>query len=246
MPGQGDPVRPRLRGARPGPGWANSATSNKGLTLRASTSDSKAWKRLAGSTTANPPTLYVTHSAYGATYSIPNPNPNPPVMQNAAGKVKIKVTNTSAMTWASSDYYLIYSAYNASTGKVVRQDRAATLSTNVARLSSVTLDAVIKAMPAGRYIVDFSMMHRGGPSFVTENVAPARLVIEVFNTPPVIKEVYPPNGYSSPTLTPQLWGEAIDLDAPKAGLTYNFQVCPQNDDGTSGICFTSGYTSAFA
>jgi RHS repeat-associated protein len=150
------------------------------------------------------------------------------------------------MAWAPADYYLTYTAYDASTGKVVRQDRAANLTTTVSRLSSVTLDATIKAMPVGKYIVDFSMMHKGGPSFITENVPPARMIIQVYNLPPVLKEVYPPNGSLAGTLTPQLWGEATDLDAPKSGLTYNFQVCPKNDDGTLGTCFSSGYSATFA
>ncbi|MFW5472713.1 LamG-like jellyroll fold domain-containing protein [Knoellia sp. CPCC 206450] len=227
-------------------GWVNDPTQNRGLTLRGSTSDSQAWKVLTGTSTQNPPTMYVTHSPYNATYRIPSPVPNPPVMQNADGKVKIQVTNTSAMAWDSASYYLAYTAYSAQTNKVVAQNRAANLSGSVARGSTVTLDAVIKAMPAGSYIVDFTMMRTGGISFTAQSVPPARLVIQVFNTPPVLKGVYPANGYESPTLTPTLWGEATDLDAPRAGMTYAFKICEVDDAGIPSGCTTSAYQTAFS
>ena len=196
--------------------WVNTPSPNKGLTLRASGTDSSAFKHIAGANSANAPRLYITHSPYDAKYSIPNPTPNPPVLQNQAGKVKVTVTNTSAMAWPASDYYLAYTAYNKATNKVVAQNKAASLPTGgVARLGTVTLDAQILAMPAGQYLVDFTMMRKGGPSFVAQNVPPARILIEVFNLPPVLKEVYPPNGYASPNLTPELWGEATDIDAPR-------------------------------
>jgi hypothetical protein len=77
-------------------GWVNGGANN-GISLRASASDPMAWKRIAGTSTANPPTLYVTHSPYNASYAIPKPVPEPPVLQNQAGKVKVTVTNKSAI-----------------------------------------------------------------------------------------------------------------------------------------------------
>ena len=227
--------------------WVNTPSSNKGLTLRASATDTSAFKHIAGSSSANAPRLYVTHSPYDAKYSIPNPTPDPAVLQNQAGKVKISVTNTSAMDWTAADYYLAYTAYDAVSNKVMAQNTAASLPTGgVARLASVTLDAQILAMPVGRYIIDFTMMRKGVGSFVAQNVAPARLLIEVFNLPPVLKEVYPPNGYASPNLTPELWGEATDIDGPVTGLTYNLTVWPVNTDGSLGTPFSSGYLSSFS
>jgi hypothetical protein len=74
-------------------GWVDGQPNN-GLSLRASVTDSLAWKRLAGTGTANAPRLYITHSPYNAAYKIPNPVPNPPVLQNQNGVVKVTVTNS--------------------------------------------------------------------------------------------------------------------------------------------------------
>jgi hypothetical protein len=62
-------------------GWVDGQPNN-GLSLRASPTDPLSWKRLAGTGTANPPVLFVTHSPYDAGYAIPNPVPSPPVLQN--------------------------------------------------------------------------------------------------------------------------------------------------------------------
>ena len=68
-------------------GWVNGQPNN-GLSLRASATDPLGWKRFTGPATANPPTLFVTHSPYNARYSIPNPVPDPPVLQNQSGTVQ--------------------------------------------------------------------------------------------------------------------------------------------------------------
>ncbi|MBR7679105.1 hypothetical protein KDA82_40475, partial [Streptomyces daliensis] len=106
--------------------------TNYGLSLRASTTDASAWKKFAGTSTANAPKLYVTHSPYNAAYAIPKPTPEPPVLRNRDGNVKITATNLSAESWSPSNYYLAYRAYNAETGAAVVQQRAANLSTTIA------------------------------------------------------------------------------------------------------------------
>ncbi len=67
-------------------GWVNGTRPNNGISLRASTVDGTAWKKFTGTATTNPPKLFVTHSPYNATYSIPNPVPDPPVLQNPDGQ----------------------------------------------------------------------------------------------------------------------------------------------------------------
>ncbi|KZB80374.1 hypothetical protein AVL48_12800 [Amycolatopsis regifaucium] len=66
----------------------------------------------------------------------------------------------------------------------------------------------------------------------------------------MVKAQYPPNGYSAPTLTPQLWVDAVDVDAPPNtnGLKYRFEICEsyrQNPDGSqTGVsCTDSGYVA---
>ncbi|HEY0698617.1 MAG TPA: DNRLRE domain-containing protein, partial [Micromonospora sp.] len=222
-------------------GWVNGQPNN-GLSLRASATDSTAWKRFAGSGTANPPRLFVTHSPYNASYAIPNPVPEPPVLQNQAGKVKLTVTNLSAMTWTPGSFYLAYRAYNANTGAAVTQQRAADLTANVARGAKVTLDATIKPLPPGKYFLDFTMVATGGVVFTDQQVPPARIVLGVFNVPPVLQELHPPNGYQAPTLTPQLWARAVDIDAPPgSSLTFKFEYCERTAAGTNINCANSGY-----
>jgi RHS repeat-associated protein len=227
--------------------WVKGTQANNGLSLRASTSDSSAWKRFAGSGTANPPRLFVTHSPYNASYAIPKPVPEPPVLQNQAGKVKVTVTNLSAEAWAPGSYYLAYRAYNSQTGAAVGQQRSADLSATVARGARVTLDATIKAMPPGSYFLDFTMVRTGGTVFTDHQVPPGRIVLKVIDIPPVLQQLYPPNGFQAPTLTPQLWAQALDIDAPP-GLTlqYKFEVCLRDGAGNPVNCFNSGYLTSAA
>ncbi|HSY14567.1 MAG TPA: LamG-like jellyroll fold domain-containing protein, partial [Jatrophihabitantaceae bacterium] len=219
--------------------WVNYTQINSGLLLRASVTDPLAWKTFAGTSTANPPKLYVTHSPYNAKYEIPNPVPNPPVLQNQDGTVKVTVTNQGAEDWTPSTYYLAYRVYNSS-GALLATQKAASLPYNVSHYNiSVTLSATIKALPPGKYTLDFTMVRAGGAVFTDENVPPARLVLAVYNVPPVVTEVFPPNGYETQTLTPQLWAKAVDKDAASSALTYKFTVCP-----AGGTCFDSGFISS--
>jgi RHS repeat-associated protein len=243
-PGNGTLIELGAGGRKVVQGWADGGANN-GLSLRASASDDLGWKRLAGSGTANPPKLFVTHSPYNAKYSIPSPVPNPPVLQNQSGRVKVTVTNLSAETWTPSTYYLAYRAYNANTGKAVVQQRSANLTGNVARGAKVTLDAEIKPLPPGKYFLDFTMVRTGGIVFTDEQVPPARIVLEVTDIPPVVQELFPPNGYPAQTLSPQLWARALDIDAPPgSSLQYKFEICEADAAGNPTGCTTTAYQAS--
>jgi RHS repeat-associated protein len=228
-------------------GWVNGTTPNYGLSLRGDVSDSLSGKRFTGRSTANPPKLYVTHSPYNATYDIPKAAPDPPVLQNQDGHVKVTVTNRGAEAWAPGQYYLAYRVYNAKTNEPVGQQRSASLPGTLARGASVTLDATIKALPPGWYFFDFSMVGPGGVFFTDHLVTPKRLSLRVVDIPPAVQDLYPPNGYHAPTLTPLLWGRALDIDAPPgSSLSFKFEVCEVSDTGTAVNCFDSGYQPAQA
>jgi RHS repeat-associated protein len=221
-------------------GWVD-GQPNFGISLRASPTDPSGWKRFAGSTTANPPRLFVTHSPYNAAYAIPDPVPKPPVLQNQAGKVKVTVQNLGAETWTPGTYYLAYRAYRTDTGAPVTQQRAANLTGNVARGARATLDATIQPLPPGRYFLDFTMVRTGGVVFTDQQVPPARIVLQVFDIPPVVQELDPPNGFQAPTLTPQLWARAVDIDAPPgSSLTFSFTICEGDGSGSGTNCRSSG------
>lgn len=226
--------------------WVNGTQANHGLSLRASATDALGFKKFTGHATANPPKLYVTHSPYNASYSFPKPVPDPPVLQNQAGKVKVSVTNKGAETWTPSTYYLAYRAYN-NKGKLVTQQRAGSLPGNVARGAKATVDATIKALPPGVYMLDFTMVRQGGKVFTDEHVPPGRLTIQVFDIAPVVKEQFPPNGYQAQTLTPQLWAAGTDIDAPPGStLQYKFEICESDKDGKPTACTTSAYQTSSA
>ncbi|MET8261855.1 LamG-like jellyroll fold domain-containing protein [Micromonospora sp. NPDC005205] len=222
--------------------WANGQQANNGLSLRASTTDTSAWKKFAGTGTANPPALYVTHSPYNAGYAIPKPTPEPAVLRNQDGKVKVTVTNLGAEAWTPANYYLAYRVYNAQTGAAVTQQRAANLPATLARGAKVTLDATVKRLEPGSYFLDFTMVRTGGAVFTDHQVPPGRIVLQVFDVPPVVQELYPENGYQAPTLTPLLWARAVDTDAaPGATLSFKFEICDQTDAGAATNCTNSGY-----
>ncbi|MER5884941.1 polymorphic toxin-type HINT domain-containing protein [Streptomyces sp. NPDC001941] len=226
--------------------WADGSQANYGLSLRASATDTAAFKRFTGHGTANPPKLFVTHSPYSASYSFPKPVPDPPVLQNQDGKVKVTVTNKGAETWTPSTYYLAYRAYN-SKGKIVGQQRSANLTGNVAYGAKTTLDATIKALPPGAYMLDFTMVRQGGKVFTDEQVPPGRLTLQVFDIAPVVKEQFPPNGYQAQTLTPQLWAAGVDIDAPPgSSLQYKFEICEADKAGKPTGCTTSAYQTGSA
>ncbi|WP_170220880.1 scabin-related ADP-ribosyltransferase [Amycolatopsis cihanbeyliensis] len=226
--------------------WVTGAQPNYGLSVRASATDRFGWKKFAGHRTANPPRLFVTHSAYDARYRVDRGVPEPPVTRTQGGKVKITVTNRGAHTWTREDFALGYRAFTAK-GRPVESTEAASLPHDVPRGGSVTLEALIKPLDPGDYLLDFSMLRRGGPWFTDEQIPPTRLVMTVFDVPPIVKAQYPPNGYSAPTLTPQLWVDAVDVDAPvDTDLRYRFEICrdyeEQPDGSLRGIsCTDSGY-----
>ncbi|MFI1017525.1 polymorphic toxin-type HINT domain-containing protein [Streptomyces sp. NPDC020965] len=225
--------------------WVSGTQANHGLSLRAS-SDGGAFKKLTGHSTANPPKLFVTHSPYSATYAFPKPVPDPPVLQNQAGKVKVTVTNKGADTWTAGGYYLAYRAFDKK-GKLVTQQRAANLTGSVAHGAKTTLEATIKALPPGVYMLDFTMVKTGGKVFTDEYVPPGRLVIQVFDIAPVVKEQFPPNGYPAQTLTPQLWAAGVDIDAPPGStLQYKFEICEADKDGNPIACTTSALQTSSA
>ncbi|MFD7290896.1 LamG-like jellyroll fold domain-containing protein [Streptomyces sp. NPDC059863] len=226
--------------------WVDGSQPNYGLSLRASATDPLGFKKFTGDTTANPPKLFVTHSPYNASYSFPKPVPDPPVLQNQAGKVKVTVTNKGAETWTAGGYYLAYRAYD-SKGKLVTQQRAADVTGQVAHGGRITFDATIKALPPGTYMLDFTMVRTGGKVFTDEQVPPGRLVLQVFDIAPVVKEQFPPNGYQAQTLTPQLWAAGVDIDAPPGStLQYKFEICEADKDGKPTGCTTSAYQSGSA
>ncbi|SDI48314.1 intein N-terminal splicing region/RHS repeat-associated core domain-containing protein [Actinokineospora alba] len=215
--------------------WVRGEQANHGLSLRTSS----AWKKLTGSRSANPPKLYITHTPYDAGYTIEQPIPNPPVTSVQSGKVRVNVANRGALTWTTANYALAYRVFRADNGERVGEVEASSLPRDVPPGDNITLDATVRPLPYGSYVIDFTMVHRGVAYFTDEQVAPARISLEVFNVPPVITAVYPPSGHSVETLTPQLWASAQDHENDP--LQYRFEVCEIDPFGNPANCVNSGY-----
>ncbi|WP_053719233.1 RHS repeat-associated core domain-containing protein [Saccharothrix sp. NRRL B-16348] len=211
---------------------------NHGLALRAGDyRNNGGFKKFTGSNSANPPKLYVTHSPYDARYVIDQPIPNPPVTRVQNGIVKITVTNTGASTWTPASYDLAYKLFDANTNQQLATVRSAGLPRDVPPGDTVTLDAVVEKRDQGVYVLDFSMRHNA-VMFTDEQVAPARITLQIFNIPPVVSEQYPPAGHSVETLRPQLWAKGEDHE--NNPLHYRFEVCERDDQGNPVSCFDSG------
>lgn len=208
-------------------GWARGA-ANHGVAVKAVTGR----KMFAGKGTANPPRLFVTHSPYDASYRIVRGVPEPPVHRQQDGKIRIEVTNRGSQIWTKNDYKLAYRAFTTQ-GKAVASPISALLPHDVLPGKTVTLDAtVFRFANPGDYVLDFSMMHKD-VYFTDLQIKPARITITMFELPPVVKAQYPPSGHTSPTLTPQLWADAVDVDAPTGtGVRYEFEICNSTIEGT--------------
>ncbi|GGS22538.1 polymorphic toxin-type HINT domain-containing protein [Actinokineospora fastidiosa] len=213
--------------------WVKHQRPNHGLALRAPTG---AWKKFTASGTANPPTLFLTHTPYDARYKIVNPVPEPPVTTAQSGRVKISVTNLGKDPWPVGAYTLGYRAYRDGALKVTKT-AAGALPQEVSVGETVTVDATIAAFSeTGRYTLDFSMVH-GQRFFTDEQIAPARIVVDVYDLPPAIAEQYPRSGQSVETLTPQLWAKGVDHENDT--LRYRFEVCEKDGAGNPYNCFGS-------
>jgi hypothetical protein len=88
-------------------GWVNGSKPDYGLTVRASTSSSYAWKKFSSRETANGPYMTVVYSPYQATYAFTSSPPTwtTPVLNNQAGVVKVKVTNKGHESWTTTNGY---------------------------------------------------------------------------------------------------------------------------------------------
>src|SRR5262249_23214893 len=101
-------------------GWTHNSSSNNGLAVGASASDSYGWKQFTSDNATNgAPVLVVTYTPDGASYKLASTRPVIPVEFNQNGEIAIKVTNTGSNTWTPTNgYELSYTPFG-SNGKQV-------------------------------------------------------------------------------------------------------------------------------
>jgi RHS repeat-associated protein len=218
-------------------GWTHGTTADNGLALGASPTDSYGWKKFTSINTTNgAPFLSVTYTPYGASYDLASSQPVQQVSPTQNGEIAIKVTNTGSATWTPTNgYELSYELYN-SKGKLAASHPVFTpMPSSVAPGHSVTVDAKVNELPVGSYAIDFDMYANATTSspvsFLSQGIAPFAVGLYVPQPPPVVTAVYPPTGYVSPTVTPQLSTTAFSTT--KTAITYQFALTCQPLPGST-------------
>ncbi|WP_157856385.1 FG-GAP-like repeat-containing protein [Actinacidiphila yeochonensis] len=218
-------------------GWTH-GKANYGLALKASATSSSGWKKIESANNGSgDPYLSITYTKYGASYTLSSASPKPPVTGSQDGKVSVKVTNLGTDTWTSGNgYKLGYKVYGYSSGKLVATNTAAAaMPSSVAPNASITLNPAIKALPPGKYLIDWDM-YAGSTAFSSQGVPVGKMALTVPAVAPTVSNVLPPSGYSAQTLSPQLTVVASDNNG--AGLTYRFTVL----DGTTTVADSGAIT----
>ncbi|WP_020391989.1 LamG-like jellyroll fold domain-containing protein, partial [Kribbella catacumbae] len=228
--------------------------SNFGFAMMANQrTDRFSWKKFAGINTANPPRLAVTHSPYRADYAFRSQSPADYVAQDKNGKFPMTITNLGGFTWQPGDDYMSYRVFK--NGQRVNVTSLTTpVTTSVPHGGKINLDVAVGALPGSAdgvdYQIEFSMVHRDTTIhrwYTDWGVDPAPRLITVLNVPPVVNpaKVWPLNGAQAYTLTPQVWADGIDPDAPESTLKYSFRICEVvGSNHTVGCFFSGAYSSS--
>ncbi|MGW5425055.1 LamG-like jellyroll fold domain-containing protein [Streptomyces sp. NPDC003943] len=221
--------------------WTHGRKPNYGLAVKASTTDSYAWKQFGSDNYPNgKPSLDVTWTKYGATYQLGQFVQ--PMTATTEGTFKVTVTNQGQQTWgANSNYKLRYLLYDAAGNPISGADKVrwTPMPRDVPPGDTVTLDAKIAPLVPARYTLVWTMDDYGTATFVNEGVPGAGLQVDAINIPPQLTAESPPSGAVPDTLTPTLWASATDRDQYPGALTYQFEVCEVAGQNTQQNCRTS-------
>ncbi|MEU1310133.1 LamG-like jellyroll fold domain-containing protein [Streptomyces cinnamoneus] len=208
--------------------WTHGRKKNYGLAVKASESDSKAWKQFGSDDYPNgKPSLDVTWTRYGATYKVGDFTK--PVTATTQGSMKVTVTNQGQDTWAKGGkIQLRYNLYDESGKEYNDASHVAwtPMPQDVAPGQSVTLDAKIAALQPATYTLVWTMDVLDGPRFTSEGVPGSAIKFAAVNLPPQLTAESPASGGMLNSLTPTLWASAKDEDhSPSGSLQYSFEIC---------------------
>jgi hypothetical protein len=206
-------------------GWTQGTTPDYGLAVGASSTDSYGWKKFTSDNTTNgDPFVSVTYTPYGASYKLASSQPVTQVWPTQNGKIAVTVTNEGSANWTPTNgYELSYEVYNSNGKPVTVSPQPFTpmpASTDVPPGGHVTLDATVDELPVGDYVIDFDMYANANTSspvsFLSQGIAPFAIALSVPQPPPVVTSVYPPDGYLSSTVTPELSTTAFSTTKPQS------------------------------
>ncbi|MGJ5890819.1 LamG-like jellyroll fold domain-containing protein [Streptomyces niveiscabiei] len=220
--------------------WTHGRKKNYGLAVKASTTDSAAWKNFGSDDYPNgKPSLDVTWTKYGATYKLGEFVT--PITATAEGAFRVTVTNRGQETWPKNgNYTLRYLLFDAA-GKEITDTskiRWSPMPADVPPGAAVTLDAKIAPLTPGDYTLLWTMNDNGAATFSGAGVPPAGIKFSAVNIPAALTRVAPASGAVVNSLTPTLWATATDRDRYPKTLQYQFEVCEVEGKNTRKNCRT--------
>ncbi|WP_435212544.1 DNRLRE domain-containing protein [Streptomyces sp. bgisy034] len=225
-------------------GWVNGSVTNHGLAIWADFTTSGPWKRFGSANSTNKPYLAITHSAYGAQYTVGSQTA--PLTGAQSGEVSVTVKNLGDFTWEPlgwNEVRLGARVRDYDTGALMNQVAFTRLNERLTPGDDATLHARIPPLPPGQYKVNFDMQRlRDQKWFSSESVPVATVTVTSQDVGPRITDVYPHPGGQVGSLTPALFMDAESIDNYPAGAAIDsyFEVC----EGTAGApvnCVNSGW-----
>ncbi|MFJ6956002.1 DNRLRE domain-containing protein, partial [Micromonospora aurantiaca (nom. illeg.)] len=232
--------------------WLHGTEAFYGLTVRASETDSYAWKRFASANFSNStarPYIDLNYSDQGAKYSLPSPSFNPPVTAASAGRITARVTNWGSTTWTPTNgYRLTYKILSAG-GTLLRSGPLYAMPKNVGPHQYADVPIQVESLGLGTYILRLDMVNPSGASFnSTYGIPFGQSTFTVSNGAPTVGDggVFPPHNGFTDSLTPSLWVDYLDPDnTPAGGRQVKFRICKGTPAAPSG-CQSTAWRSSTA
>ena len=225
-------------------GWVDGSITNNGLAIWADFDTSGPWKRFGSANSANKPYMAVTHSAYGAAYTVGAQTA--PLTGGQAGEVDVTVKNLGDFTWEPlgwNEVRLGTRVRDYSSGALLGQEAFTRLNERLTPGDDATLGARIPPLPPGKYKVNFDVQRlRDQKWFSGEGVPVATVTVTSQDVGPRITDVYPHPGGQVGSLTPALFMSAESVDHYPAGAAIDsfFEVCGGTSAAPTG-CVDSGW-----
>lgn len=225
--------------------WAHGEAPNYGFAVRAaSTSDTWSNRTYASMNTPYgvPPTLSVTYSDWGATYS--GASWATVATPSQAGTLNVTVRNTGSYTWpANGTTRLSYHLRDNTTGSVVVWDGPRTyLPQDVPPNATITLPMAVAPQPAGDYRIELDMVQDGVTWFSSQGV-PTAIFTHRFSDAPTLTGTSPSSGAALKTTAPTLSVSVQNPDSfPAGNIGTQFTVC--TDPAMTTACTSSGWLTS--
>jgi RHS repeat-associated protein len=227
--------------------WLHGTESFHGLTLRASESDSRGWKRFWSTNSSDPvgrPYIDLNYADQGAKYSLPSGRFNPPVTGAAAGRITVRVANWGMTTWTPTNGYRLRVRVLNAAGTVVQNVPFITMPRNVGPHKSVDIPVTVQALTPGNYTLQIYMVTPDTVAFQDAHSVPfAQSGFRVANGPPTIAGNQPAHNGQVATLKPTLWADYDDPDNFPNAREFRYRVCA-GAPGGGGACRDSGWTES--